>query len=93
MYLIDIFKSSCYGCNYDNGYQVIIKDNIEISILPENVQWLHPLWPPLNERDNPMNLMLFSYWENYELLEDDTEVFKNRDVIIKVPKSCRIYKD
>ena len=92
MYLIDVLNSSEYGCNYDNGYQVIIKDNFEISILPENIEWIHPLWPPLDERDNPMNRMIFS-GRKYELLEDETEVFMNEDVIIKVPKSCRIYKE
>jgi len=92
MYLIDVLNSFEYGCNYDKGYQVIIKDNFKISILPENIEWIHPLWPPLDERDNPMNRIIFS-GRKYELLEDETEVFTNEDVIIKVPKSCRIYKE
>jgi hypothetical protein len=89
MYLIDVMKSGLYECHYADGCQIIVKDNWKFTIKSENVEWKHELWPPKEERENPMNRFIFGSYD-YEIKDDDTEVFWDEDVIIKVPRYCKL---
>jgi hypothetical protein len=62
---------------------------MEISILPENITWYNPPLPPINQIEFPMNCFILCKENQHRLLEDETEVFQNKYVIIKVPKECR----